>query len=256
MIYLWPFSKGQMQDYIDKFVKMRKNNKMNDKSNWTIQQYDETLKNYPNLHKMMEDHSSFNEGHLHAIYEAKFSPDGTKVVSCSNDNTIRIWDVSSGHEILKLTAQANWVKRAQFSPDNSKVVFCSGSKTIKIWDLPFGRDLFVIEGHVECTNGIRFSPDGSKVVSCSRDKTIRLWDVESGLNAMKSEVSSDAMSSKDTPTKSSLSTSISSETCLAKCIWQVGIQSCGLSMRGSVWRNVHGLTSQQKLFVGQRGGKF
>ncbi|ETO01264.1 hypothetical protein RFI_36176, partial [Reticulomyxa filosa] len=55
MIYLWPFSKGQMQDYIDKFVKMRKNNKTNDKSNWTIQQYDDTLKNYTNLHKMIED---------------------------------------------------------------------------------------------------------------------------------------------------------------------------------------------------------
>ncbi|ETO11635.1 hypothetical protein RFI_25743, partial [Reticulomyxa filosa] len=55
MVYLWPFSKEQMNGYIDKFVKMNKKNKMNDNLDWTIQQYEETLKNYPNLNKMMEE---------------------------------------------------------------------------------------------------------------------------------------------------------------------------------------------------------
>ncbi|ETO34877.1 WD-40 repeat-containing protein, partial [Reticulomyxa filosa] len=55
MIYLWPFSKEQMNGYIDKFVKMNKKNKMNDNQDWTIQQYEETLNNFPNLHKMMEE---------------------------------------------------------------------------------------------------------------------------------------------------------------------------------------------------------
>ncbi|ETN99498.1 hypothetical protein RFI_37973, partial [Reticulomyxa filosa] len=34
MTYLWPFSKEQMNGYIDKFVKMNKN-KMNDNLDWT-----------------------------------------------------------------------------------------------------------------------------------------------------------------------------------------------------------------------------
>ncbi|ETO24550.1 WD-40 repeat protein [Reticulomyxa filosa] len=55
MIYLWPFSKEQMNGYIDKFVKMNKKNKMNDNLDWTTQQYEETLQSYPNLHKMMEE---------------------------------------------------------------------------------------------------------------------------------------------------------------------------------------------------------
>ncbi|ETN99767.1 hypothetical protein RFI_37700, partial [Reticulomyxa filosa] len=55
MTYLWPFSKEQMNGYIDKFVKMNKKNKMNDNQDWTIQQYEETLKNYSNLNKMMEE---------------------------------------------------------------------------------------------------------------------------------------------------------------------------------------------------------
>ncbi|ETO07939.1 hypothetical protein RFI_29451, partial [Reticulomyxa filosa] len=55
MIYLWPFSKDQMNGYINKFVKMNKKNKMNDNLDWTIQQYETTLKNYSNLNKMMEE---------------------------------------------------------------------------------------------------------------------------------------------------------------------------------------------------------
>ncbi|ETO17126.1 WD-40 repeat protein, partial [Reticulomyxa filosa] len=55
MIYLLPFSKGQMNGYIDKFAKMNKKNKMNDNLDWTRRQYEEILKNYPNLNKMMEE---------------------------------------------------------------------------------------------------------------------------------------------------------------------------------------------------------
>ncbi|ETO02349.1 hypothetical protein RFI_35087, partial [Reticulomyxa filosa] len=40
---------------IDKFVKMNKKNKMNDNLDWTVQQYETTLKHFPNLNKMMEE---------------------------------------------------------------------------------------------------------------------------------------------------------------------------------------------------------
>ncbi|ETO07216.1 hypothetical protein RFI_30176 [Reticulomyxa filosa] len=55
MVYLWPFSNEQMHGYIDKFVTMNKKNKFNEHSDWTTRQYEKTLKNYPNLHKMVEE---------------------------------------------------------------------------------------------------------------------------------------------------------------------------------------------------------
>ncbi|ETO15653.1 hypothetical protein RFI_21712 [Reticulomyxa filosa] len=55
MIHLWPFSKGQVNGYIDKFVKMNNKNKITDNLDWTTKQYEETLQNYPNLNKMMEE---------------------------------------------------------------------------------------------------------------------------------------------------------------------------------------------------------
>jgi WD40 repeat protein len=38
-----------------------------------------------------------------------WSPDGTKVVSCSNDKTVRVWDVSRGECINTLTGHVDYV---------------------------------------------------------------------------------------------------------------------------------------------------
>ncbi|ETN97140.1 hypothetical protein RFI_40391, partial [Reticulomyxa filosa] len=56
MTYLWPFAKRQMSDYIEKFANMKsKNNKKKENMDWTAKKYEETLNNYPNLQKMIEE---------------------------------------------------------------------------------------------------------------------------------------------------------------------------------------------------------
>ncbi|ETO21379.1 hypothetical protein RFI_15826 [Reticulomyxa filosa] len=61
MMYLWPFTKQQMHSYIEKFAKMKvKNKKRDGNSDWTPQQYEETLNNYPNLQKWWRSHFYFN----------------------------------------------------------------------------------------------------------------------------------------------------------------------------------------------------
>ena len=34
-------------------------------------------------------------GHTDALYQVKFSPDGTKIISCSNDKTLKLWNIIS-----------------------------------------------------------------------------------------------------------------------------------------------------------------
>jgi WD40 repeat protein len=43
------------------------------------------------------------------VLACSWSPDGTKVVSCSNDNTVRVWDVSRGKCINTLTGHDDGV---------------------------------------------------------------------------------------------------------------------------------------------------
>ena len=41
-------------------------------------------------------------GHSHHVHDLAFSPDGTQIASASFDQTIHIWDVSSGALLLHL----------------------------------------------------------------------------------------------------------------------------------------------------------
>jgi WD40 repeat protein len=43
------------------------------------------------------------------VRTCSWSPDGEKVVSCSNDMTVRVWDVSRGECINTLTGHDGWV---------------------------------------------------------------------------------------------------------------------------------------------------
>lgn len=41
-------------------------------------------------------------GHTNAVSDAAFSPDSTRIVSCSDDFSTRIWEVATGREISVL----------------------------------------------------------------------------------------------------------------------------------------------------------
>ncbi|MFM6322971.1 MAG: WD40 repeat domain-containing protein, partial [Microcystis panniformis] len=53
----------------------------------------------------------------------------------SNDNTIKLWNGSTGQEIRTLKGHEGTVKSVNFSPDGKTLVSGSEDKTIKLWYL-------------------------------------------------------------------------------------------------------------------------
>ena len=120
------------------------------------------------------------EGHSSLVQSIAFSPDSQRLISGSVDNTIKIWDPTSGQCLQTLKGHSSSVPSVAFSPDSQRLVSGSVDKTIKIWDPTSGQCLQTLKGHSSSVPSVAFSPDSQRLVSGSYDKTIKIWDPTSG----------------------------------------------------------------------------
>jgi WD40 repeat protein len=106
----------------------------------------------------------------------------TIVASCSQDLTIRLWEVAPeklNPEVQTLVGHEGRVWAIAFHPDGKILASCSEDYTIRLWDVATGNCLCVWQGHERWLRSIAFSPDGKLLASGSYDNTIKLWDLKS-----------------------------------------------------------------------------
>ncbi|MGP0063316.1 MAG: hypothetical protein ACLQGP_06895 [Isosphaeraceae bacterium] len=119
-------------------------------------------------------------GHTESVKSASFSPDGTRIVTGSLDNTAKVWDAQTGSPLLELKGHTLGLKSASFSSDGTRIVTASLDKTVKVWDARTGTALIELKGHNDGVLGAAFSPDGTRIVTGSQDRTARVWDAQTG----------------------------------------------------------------------------
>ena len=56
------------------------------------------------------------EGHHDAVLGVTFNADGKRVVSCSHDKMIRVWETMSGKPIRRMEVHRSIVYNVSFSP--------------------------------------------------------------------------------------------------------------------------------------------
>ncbi|CAG8549567.1 13029_t:CDS:2, partial [Acaulospora colombiana] len=118
---------------------------------------------------------SILRGHSDDVRSVSFSPDGSKIISASDDTTMRIWDVTTGTALSTFNDSSSLISSVAFTPDGSKIVSGSHNGALKIWDSKTGIVLSILTGHSDVVNSIEISPDGFYIVSASSDKTARVW---------------------------------------------------------------------------------
>lgn len=117
------------------------------------------------------------QGHTSYVTGVAITPDGQCAVSAADDQTLRVWDLSSGRELRVLCGHNGNVNAVAVTPDGLSVVSASDDCTLKVWDLGSGRELRTFRDHTGAVRAVSLSGDGRIAVSASQDQTLKVWEV-------------------------------------------------------------------------------
>jgi eukaryotic-like serine/threonine-protein kinase len=117
--------------------------------------------------------------HDSGVKQARFSPDGKRVLTVSGDST-RTWDVATGDSVGYIMTHEKTISSAEFSPDGLLIGTASVDNNARIWNASTGRPMGPSLAHDDKVNQVAFSPDGRSIATASHDKTARIWEVATG----------------------------------------------------------------------------
>jgi WD40 repeat protein len=107
-------------------------------------------------------------GHEHyAVFRIVLSPNGEMLASTFQDNTIRIWNISTGKLLQTLKGSSKRISCVAWSPDGRTLASNFNETTICLWNSKTGKILRMFEGHLLTVLSIAWSSDGKTLVSGS-----------------------------------------------------------------------------------------
>jgi len=124
-------------------------------------------------------------GHADEVNAVRWSPDGARLASCSDDGTARIWDPAPGGRgcTATLAGHAKEVYTLCWAPPSAPrpcLATASFDATVRLWDPATGVCTATLAGHAQPVYSVAFSPDGTHVASGAFDRCLHVWRVADG----------------------------------------------------------------------------
>jgi WD40 repeat protein len=116
---------------------------------------------------------------------------GGDYLNPAHEQTVRLWDVRTGRQLLQLEGMTSGFSDAAFSPDGKVIATAGDDGNVVLWpvdigagaplapsSLSLGDSLSIIAAHDGGATSVSYSPDGVLLASAGRDGLVRLWNVE------------------------------------------------------------------------------
>jgi len=111
-------------------------------------------------------------GHTRAVWAVTVTRDGARIVTGSDDKTVRVWEASTGRELRQLIGHERPVRSVAVTTNDPRIVSGSEDGTLRVWDAGTGEER--LKGPVGKVRSIAVMPDGSRVVTAA-DGSARMW---------------------------------------------------------------------------------
>jgi WD40 repeat protein len=119
-------------------------------------------------------------GHRGHADDVVFSPEGSRLASCGEDMTVRLWSTETGDLLATCKGHEGATLGVDFSYDGRLLASCSEDKTVRLWDASSGKELRILRGHHSAVWTVAFAPDNTLLASCSNDERVLIWNPLSG----------------------------------------------------------------------------
>jgi WD40 repeat protein len=122
-------------------------------------------------------------GHTGYVRGVAHLPGGQRIITCSYDGSLRLWDLESSAQIgdeWREEGDEMAVMTMALSPNGKTLASGSYGGTVRVWDIETRKVIAKWEVHPEGAVLVCWSPDGERVASGFSDGTVWVWDVKSG----------------------------------------------------------------------------
>ena len=127
-------------------------------------------------------------GHSGKVFNVLYTPDGSRIISVSEDKSIRIWDAKTGELLNKYESEIGagpkgMLYASAITPDGDMLAVSGypvdddADNYIIFIDLNTGKQVSTAIGHSNVINTLDFTGDGKYLASGSDDGTILIWQV-------------------------------------------------------------------------------
>lgn len=119
-------------------------------------------------------------GHTSKVNCVAFSANAEWLVSGSEDNFIRLWEVSTGECRQIYEGHSESVNDINLNTNMEYLASGSSDRSVRVWSVFTGKCEGVYLGHTDKVSCVCFTPNGQYILSGSWDSTIRVWNILKG----------------------------------------------------------------------------
>ena len=117
-----------------------------------------------------------------------YTPDGKTLVSGGDDGTVRLWEVKSGREMLRIQDYYDASDGVAVAPDGKTAAALGSDHLVHLWDMTTGKDLRLFrpapaaspESAAALPLSVAFAPDGKLIVAAINDDSLCVWETATG----------------------------------------------------------------------------